>query len=174
MRRDSSKPRHSRPAMRLFFLLFRKMDGGLPFIGVLFFVAVKAKPDEACDCGNKNEHLQCECHARLLSTSMPAISNPMPRAINNSTISQPGRFGSKSQYRGAKTITNVPASRSASPIISSVYFFSGKVTSVLLSRLGQFLVLQIVGRDQFEHGITEQKRVLPVVEAPHHFVEVGR
>jgi hypothetical protein len=41
------------------------------------------------------------------------------------------------------------------------------------SSLRQNFVFQIVGGDQFEHGIAEQKRILSVVESPRHFVKVG-
>ena len=61
-------------------------------------------------------------HARLLSTSMPAIRNPMPRTNNMRTIPHVGLYGSNNSYSGAKTIMSVPASRKASPIISSVNF----------------------------------------------------
>lgn len=90
---------------------------------------------------------------------MPANSNPMPVAITANTIYQGGGLCSKSSYKGVKTSNRVPASRRESPIISSVYFFSDKVTSVLLSPLGQFLVLKTIARNQLENGITEQIRI---------------
>ena len=87
----------------------------------------------------------------------------MPTTMTSNTIPQSGRFGSKSSYRGVKTITSVPASRRDSPIISSVNFLLCKVTSVLadhLSSLGRCLVFQIPRCDQPEKGITKQKRIL--------------
>jgi hypothetical protein len=91
---------------------------------------------------------------------MPANSNPMPVAITANTIYQGGGLCSKSSYKGVKTSNRVPASRRESPIISSVYFFSDKVTSVLLSPLGQVLVLKTIARNQLENGTTEQIRIL--------------
>ena len=73
---------------------------------MFFLVAVKAKSDQARHSDDKNEQLQCECHARLPSTSMPAISNAVPRAINKNTIPQCGRDGSKSQYSEAKKLAS--------------------------------------------------------------------
>jgi len=73
----------------------------------------------------------------------------MPTSITPLNVYQFGLDGSKSWYSGPKTIISVPASRSASPIISAVNLLPGKVTSVLLgknlSSLGQFFVFRVVG-----------------------------
>ena len=45
----------------------------------------------------------------------------------------------------------------------------------MLSRFRrEFFVFQIVGRNEFEHGVTKEKPILPVIEAPRHFVKIGR
>jgi len=144
---------------------------------MLSFIAVEAKDDKTNDCGYVKEQLQHCGHARLLSISMPPSSKPMPMRSISTKIYHFGRSCSKTSYRGVKTSNSVPASRRASPIISSVNFLDSKVTSVLCSLsfpLGQFLVFQITGGEQSAHGITEQIRILSVVKAPCHLVEVGR
>lgn len=65
--------------------------------------------------------------SRYLSTMMPIIKNTIPAASNASSIVQVGRLGSKIAYRGANTNTSVPASRKASPTISSVCFLLSKL-----------------------------------------------
>ena len=37
----------------------------------------------------------------------------------------------------------------------------------------QFFVFEIAGFEEFEHGVTEQVRVLAVLETPRHLVKVG-
>jgi len=113
---------------------------------MLSFIAVETKGNKSDDCSYVNEQLQCCRHARLLSTSMPPSSKPMPMTSISMKIYHFGRSCSKTSYRGVKTNNRVPASRRASPIISSVNFFGDKVTSVLRSLsfpLGQFLVFQL-------------------------------
>jgi hypothetical protein len=45
--------------------------------------------------------------------------------------------------------------------------------SCCLSR-SQLLVFEVVRVNEFQHRIAEQKRILAVADAPHHFVEIGR
>ena len=102
----------------------------------------------------------------------------MPITMTDTTIPHLGGLGSKSSYRGVKTITSVPASRRASPIISFVNFLVDKVTSVLrglfLSSFGQFPVFEVSRGYELEKGITKQKRILSVIESPCHLLKVGR
>ena len=69
-------------------VLFRKMDMALSLVPVFLFVAIEPKDDETYDCTYEGEQLQYRGHARLLSTSMPASSNPMPITIMDTTIYQ--------------------------------------------------------------------------------------
>jgi len=76
------------------------------------------------------ERLSC----RLLSTVMPRVRQTTPTKSTSKNITQLGRAGSKRSYRGAKTITRTPASRSTSPHISAVFRLFDKVTSVPKAR----------------------------------------
>ena len=67
--------------------------------------------------------------SRLLSTRMPWNSSPTPATNNENRIVQLCGLDSKISYSGANTKIKVPASRRASPIISSVCFLPGKITS---------------------------------------------
>ena len=42
------------------------------------------------------------------------------------------------------------------------------------SRSSHLFVFKVIGSNEFEHGVTKQKRVFAVIETPRHFVEVGR
>jgi len=68
--------------------------------------------------------------SRLLSTWMPTTNNAVPTPNNASSIIQLWGLGSKISYSGVNTHNSMPASRIASPIISSVCFLPGKITSV--------------------------------------------
>jgi hypothetical protein len=68
--------------------------------------------------------------SRLLSTWMPTTNNAVPTPNNASSIIQLCGLGSKISYSGVNTHNSMPASRIASPIISSVCFLPGKITSV--------------------------------------------
>jgi len=171
--------RHRGPVlMFITFLRFWETDVPLASVAMFPLVATQRKHGEANSYASSYEQLQCLGHARLLSTMMPQNRNTTPTSITPKKVYQLGWEGSKSSYRGPKTIMSVPASRSESPIISAVNLWFGKVTSVhreespYLSSLGQLLVFQTVRRQQTEHGITEQERVLAIVKPPRHFVEV--
>src|SRR5438477_8834688 len=69
--------------------------------------------------------------SRVLS-KMPWNNSPIPATNNENRIIQLCGLESKISYKGANTKTRVPASRRTSPIISSVCFLPGKITSVPL------------------------------------------
>lgn len=77
------------------------------------------------DCGDRQQ-LQCLGHRRLLSNKMPKYRKAIPTRRTETSVFQVAPVCSKITYRGADTITRVPASRRASPIISSVYFLSDR------------------------------------------------
>src|SRR6266404_97778 len=115
---------------------------------------------------------------------MPKIKKAIPTAKTEHSVIQPASLFSKITYRGANTSTRVPASLSASPIISSVYFFSlnrlllGEVKRTgdcaTLRCFGQFLIFQVLGMDQFEHRVPKQERILAIVKPPCHLLQIGR
>ena len=54
------------------------------------------------------------------------------------------------------------------------YCFTGNISRNKLSCPREFLVFEVVGWNDFHHGVTEQKWVVAVVKTPPHFVQTGR
>lgn len=129
--------RHSGATLIAFFVgaVFREVYGLLRIVDsclwrLFFFISPKYIFREAKSASYDCEQLENGRHARLLSTSMPNPRKMKPTRRIARTILHLGLFGSKSSYRGAKTIMRVPASRNASEPISATGFLFDKITSV--------------------------------------------
>jgi hypothetical protein len=150
--------------------LLSRIGLGLPFFAS-FFLSLEVTVQGECRANRDDrQQLQSLGHGRLLSTWMPNTRSKIPVKRTKQRVNQLVLLPSNSSYKGAKTSTRVPASLSASPIISSVYFFSANrhplgedqrtCDCATLCGFGQFLLFQIVRMNQLKHRIAKQERIL--------------